>query len=66
MKRLLFLGVMVTLLSGCGTNSQERYEYYDFEGNYGTSIDCKSTSDDLVCKTDMGYVKVSQYSKINE
>lgn len=66
MKKLVILGVMVLLLSACHKNTHVKYEYYDFNGNYGISESCKIGNDDLICKRENDYIKVSQYSEINE
>ena len=38
------------------------YEYYDYEGNYGTSSKCGEDKDGLICLAGNNYIPVTQYS----
>lgn len=46
------------------TSKRIVYEFYDINGNYGTSKDCGNTEDGkLYCLVNNYYVPVSQFSK---
>ena len=39
------------------------YEFYDINGNYGTSSNCQIKNDTLICEVNGYDVPVEQYSK---
>lgn len=69
MKKIIIIGVMVVIVVMVilgFKRADKKFEYFDFDGNYGISSDCKSTIDNLICKTDKGWIEVYQYSEIEK
>ena len=62
------IGVMVafvTMIVLGFQNIDKKYEYYDFKDNYGTSLNCNDDNEILTCLTKKGWIKVKQYSEVN-
>lgn len=62
MKKLIIIGVLVALITGCESESKT-YEYYDLENNYGTSSQCELTNEGAKCLINGDMVLVSQFSE---
>lgn len=73
MKKIIVTGVMViivVLLIILGLKNSERknkkYEYYDMQNNYGTSLKCELKDCGAYCKTDGGWELVNQFSEVSK
>lgn len=62
MKKIIIIGVLVALITGC-ESKQTTYEYYDLENNYGTSSQCELTNEGAKCLINGDMVLVSQFSE---
>lgn len=62
MKKIIIIGVLVALITGCKSKSTT-YEYYDLENNYGTSSQCELTDEGAKCLINGDMVLVSQFSE---
>lgn len=60
---ILFL-IAITLLI-LGFQKNKKYEFYDFNGNFGTSPNCEIKSETLICDVNGYDIPVSQYSRIS-
>ena len=58
--------IVIVIVLGFQKVDKKEYEYYDFKDNYGTSSECRSTLDSLICKTKKGCIEVKQYSEVVE
>lgn len=62
MKKIIIIGVLVALITGCESESKT-YEYYDINGIYGTSSQCELTESGAMCLINGDMVLVSQFSE---
>lgn len=62
MKKLIIIGVLVALTTGCKSESKT-YEYYDLENNYGTSHRCELNDSGAMCLIDGNMTLVNQFSE---
>lgn len=71
MKKKIITGVMVIILVvivilGLKNSLRKSYEFYDMEGNKGTSTKCKLKETGAYCETSKGWKLVSQYSEVSK
>lgn len=60
---ILFLIAITLLILGFQIN--KKYEFYDFNGNFGTSPNCEIKNETLICDVNGYDIPVSQYSRIS-
>ena len=65
MKKVIIIGVLVALITGC-KSKQTTYEYYDLKNNYGTSSRCELTENGAMCLINGDMVLVNQFSEKEE
>ena len=60
----MVVAIIVMIVLGF-ENIKKKYEFYDLDGNYGTSLNCNN-NDKVTCLTEDGWIEVSQYSEVVE
>ena len=63
---IVFLLVLIILSLILNRKSNELYEYYDLNGDYGISNECIKNTENLICLKEDKYIQVMQYSKMEE
>lgn len=61
-----FVLIIIAIVLGFKNSLKKSYNFYDLEGNFGTSSKCELKDAGAYCKTSKGYILVSQYEEVSE